>query len=75
LEGPDGVYEAIIERCKVKGHCLIVMAEGVEDGLIESEKAKVRQALGIVENYKDESGNIKNIDIPGYVKKDLAKYA
>jgi hypothetical protein len=42
LEGADGVYAAIIERCMVKGHCVVVIAEGAEDGLIPEERAKIR---------------------------------
>jgi 6-phosphofructokinase 1 len=42
LEGADGVYDSIIERAKVKGHCVIVIAEGAEDGLIEEEKTQIR---------------------------------
>lgn len=61
LEGTDGVYDSIIERAKIKGHCVIVIAEGAEDGLIEEEKIKIRQKLGIQEEIKDESGNIKSM--------------
>lgn len=61
LYGNDGVYEAIIERAKIKGHCIIVIAEGAEDGLIPEERQKIREELGIHENIKDESGNIKNV--------------
>ena len=34
LEGPEGVYESIVERSKAKGHCVIVIAEGAEEGLL-----------------------------------------
>ena len=63
LEGEHGVYEAIIERCKVKGHCVIVIAEGAVDGLIESEKAIMYDKMGIrmEDMVKDESGNVKSI--------------
>jgi 6-phosphofructokinase 1 len=61
LEGQDGLYEAIIERAKIKGHCVVVIAEGAEDGLIEDEKRRVRESLGIHEEIKDESGNIKSV--------------
>lgn len=63
LEGQEGVYEAIIERAKIKGHCVVVIAEGAEDGLLEVEKEKVRERLGIVEDVKDESGNVKSMVI------------
>ena len=57
------MYEAIIERCKVKGHCVIVIAEGAEDGLIPEERECVRNELGIKEDIKDESGNVKSMVI------------
>ena len=34
LEGKHGLYEKLIERVKEKGFCLIVVAEGAEEGLI-----------------------------------------
>lgn len=43
LEGEEGVYEYIVERAKVKGHCVVVIAEGAEDGLLEEEKRKIRE--------------------------------
>ncbi len=43
LEGHDGVYEAVVERCKIKGHCVIVIAEGAEDGLLPAERTKIRE--------------------------------
>ena len=39
LYGPNGVYEALIERAKVKGHCIIVVSEGAYSGLIDNDKA------------------------------------
>ena len=63
LEGSEGVYEAIVERAKVKGHCVIVIAEGAEDGLIPEERERMREKLGYKKDdvIKDESGNIKNL--------------
>ena len=75
LEGDEGVYEYIIERAKHKGHCIVVIAEGVEDALLPEEKQKIREKLGIHEDLKDESGNVKSIDVPAYIKKDLGAYA
>lgn len=85
LEGDHGVYEAIIERAKIKGHCVIVIAEGAEDGMIPEERQRMREKLG-GQIVKDESGNIKSLvrisrllilvqDIGDYIKKDLAEYA
>ena len=63
LEGDEGVYEAIIERAKVKGHCVLVVAEGAEDGMIPEEHERMREKLGFKKDdvIKDESGNIKSI--------------
>ena len=47
LEGELGVYEWVIERAKTKGHVVIVIAEGAEEGLIAEERDKVRAQLGI----------------------------
>ena len=74
LYGENGVYERIIERAKVRGHCLIVIAEGAEDGLIDSDKKIMRESLGIKENRFDESGNVKNVDLAKFMVADLAKY-
>lgn len=61
LEGHDGVYESIIERAKLKGHCVIVIAEGAEDGLLPEERTVIRERMGIKEDIKDESGNVKSM--------------
>ena len=34
LNGPKGLYESIIARVKEQGHCVVVVAEGAEEGLI-----------------------------------------
>ena len=64
-----------MERAKVKGHCVVVIAEGAEDGMIPEERARVREELGIKEDVKDESGNVKSMDVAAFIKRDLAKYA
>jgi 6-phosphofructokinase len=63
LEGEEGVYEAIIERARVKGHCVVVIAEGAEDGMIPEERERMREKLGLGrdEVKKDESGNVKSV--------------
>lgn len=38
LHGPKGLYEQIISRVKQQKYCLIVVAEGAEEGLINSEE-------------------------------------
>lgn len=51
----------MIERCKIKNHCVIVIAEGAEDGLLSEEKYRIREEMGIKEDIKDESGNVKSM--------------
>ncbi len=34
LNGPKGFYEQVIAKVKEQGHCVIVVAEGAEEGLI-----------------------------------------
>lgn len=46
LYGKHGVYEAVIERCKKKGHCIIVIAEGAYHGLIDEDKKEVFEKSG-----------------------------
>ena len=40
---------------------MVVIAEGAEDGLIPEERSKIRDLMGIHEDVKDESGNVKNV--------------
>lgn len=40
---------------------MVVIAEGAEDGLLPEERTKIRQNLGIQEDIKDESGNVKSM--------------
>lgn len=48
LYGSDGVYQRIIERAQTRGHCLVVIAEGAEDGLIDEEREQMRKEMGIL---------------------------
>jgi 6-phosphofructokinase 1 len=41
LSGPNGVYENIVSRVKQQGHCIVVVAEGAEEGLIGQKITKV----------------------------------
>ena len=34
LNGPNGLYENVVKKVREKGNCLIVVAEGAEEGLI-----------------------------------------
>lgn len=61
LEGELGVYEWIIDRARSKGHAVVVIAEGAEEALLPEERDKVREKLGIKEDIRDESGNIKSV--------------
>ena len=38
LNGPKGLYESIIARVKEQGHCVVVVAEGAEEGLINPDE-------------------------------------
>lgn len=75
LYGERGVYDHIIARAKTKGHCVVVIAEGAEEGLIEEDRLKMRLSMGITENIYDESGNLKNVDLAKFIVGDLAVYA
>ena len=75
LYGPQGVYEHIIKRATGRGSCIVVVAEGAEDGLIDEERTKMREAMGIVGDQHDASGNRKNADLALFIKKDLGAYA
>ena len=45
IYGKHGVYESIIERAKIKGHCIIVIAEGAFKGLIDDDKKAVFEKM------------------------------
>jgi len=75
LTGDYGFYEAVMERIIHKRHIVIVVAEGAFEGLIKKEQEKIRQELGIFEDKRDESGNVKSIDLGEYLKQGLQKYA
>lgn len=49
LYGESGVYEWIIKRAKKRGHCVVVIAEGAEEGLIDEEREKMREFFGVKE--------------------------
>ena len=53
----------------------MVIAEGAEDGLLPEERTKIREKMGIKEDIKDESGNVKSMDLGAFIKSDVAKYA
>jgi len=65
LDGPNGLYEQVYQRIKEQGHCVIVVAEGAEEGLI-NEKEKFTKVVN-----KDGSGNIKLDDVGEALKERL----
>jgi 6-phosphofructokinase 1 len=67
LEGQNGLYERVVERVKAKGHCLIVVAEGAEEGLISEKRISK-------EERRDGSGNLIYDDIGLYLEKHIAEY-
>ena len=75
LYGSHGVYERIIQRARHRGHCVVVIAEGAEEGLIDEERKMMRAAMGVMEDKKDESGNVKSVDLAKFMVGDLGKYA
>ena len=75
LYGEAGVYDWIIKRAKRRNHCVVVIAEGAEEGLIDEDRQRMRDYFGIKENKKDESGNVKSLDLAEFVVNDLKSYA
>ena len=69
LAGPSGLYEQVIKRVKEQGHCLIVVAEGAEEGLINPNE-KITQV-----EKRDGSGNLVYDDIGSFLEKAIAAYA
>ena len=65
LDGPNGLYEQVYHRMMDQGHCVIVVAEGAEDGLI-NEKERFTQKVN-----KDGSGNVKLDDVGEALKDKL----
>ena len=59
LEGKNGLYAAVEQRMKEQGHCVIVISEGAEAGLIDSKEKFTKGSL-----RTDESGNT-HFDDPG----------
>ena len=73
LYGPNGVYEALIERAKVKGHVIIVVSEGAYRGLLDCDKAEVKERNP--KAPQDDPKDPESIDLALFMKGDLAKYA
>lgn len=59
----------------MKGHCVVVVAEGAELGMIDEERQMMRDKLGVKEDKADASGNVQNIDLAKFMTSDLAAYS
>lgn len=64
LNGPNGVYNYVVNRLKVKGHAVIVVAEGAASAC-KDEKLE--------NSGKDASGNPVLFDIGKYLKDGIVK--
>lgn len=69
LGGQRGLYEQVLKRVQEKGHCLIVVAEGAEEGLINPN-----EKITLVEK-KDGSGNLIYDDVGEFLEKAIANFA
>lgn len=69
LGGPEGLYEAIVNRIKEQKYCVIVVAEGAEEGLINEAERITKVAK------RDASNNIIFDDIGIFLKSAIVKYA
>lgn len=63
LEGENGLLNTLKKRILLRGHAVIVVAEGAGQELIPSD-----------EETRDESGNIKHKDIGVFLAKEITKY-
>ncbi len=86
IYGKNGVYESIIERAKVKGHCIIVVAEGAYKGLMGEDQKKVLEKTnggsrrgklyqGPWESPDKQTENEPFVDLAAFMKTDLKEYA
>ena len=69
LGGPLGLYEAILQRVREQGHCVVVVAEGAEEGLINPNEHITKNPR------KDDSNNIIFDDIGKFLKEAIVKHA
>ncbi|OEU68118.1 MAG: diphosphate--fructose-6-phosphate 1-phosphotransferase [Desulfobacterales bacterium PC51MH44] len=63
LEGPNGIFAALEKRLNLRGHAVIVVAEGAGQKFFD-DKA----------NERDESGNIRLKDIGLFLKEAILSY-
>jgi 6-phosphofructokinase 1 len=69
LHGPNGLYESILARVKEQGYCVVVVAEGAEEGLINPNEQITKNPR------RDDSNNIIFDDIGKFLKDAIVKYA
>jgi 6-phosphofructokinase 1 len=69
LGGPQGLYESVVAKVRSKGYCVLVVAEGAEEGLINPNEhiTKVEK--------RDESNNLIYDDIGKFLKEAIVGYA
>ena len=58
----------------MRGHCVVVIAEGAESGLIDEEKEIVEKELNFIQE-NGLKGKKSFLDLARYIKDDLLKYA
>ena len=63
------MFNQIVKRVKSKGHCLIVVAEGAEEGLINPN-----EKISEVER-RDDSNNLIYDDIGNFMQRAIKEYA
>ena len=69
LSGPKGLYETILKRLKEQNYCVVVVAEGAEEGLINPNE-KITKI-----ERRDDSNNLIFDDIGKFLKDAIPKYA
>lgn len=63
LEGPQGLLKALEKRLEMRGHSVIVAAEGAGQKFFDNQKTE-----------RDESGNIRLKDIGIFLKQEIQSY-
>lgn len=66
LYGKNGVFQYILSVLKRKKFCVVVVAEGAGDGILDSKQK--------IEVFEDKSGNKKTENIGELIKKELIEF-
>lgn len=74
IYGKEGVYESVIDRCKQKGHCIIVIAEGSFNGLVDEDKQAVLKKLS-PDSLGPAEADAEFPDLASFMKKDITEYS